>query len=471
MYRIDNANAVAVMPTPAAPGVNPNGYFYKGNPSIGQEATIVDDDWLNATQEEICYVIEQTGGTLSKTNRHQLYDAIVSLIQGIPYAASASAANTYTATVSPAIVSYTVGKVYAIKFANGNTGSATLNLNGVGAVMMTRKDGNALSAGDIFPNMIGLVSYDGTYIQVLNVNDQRAPYATSTSSPNTYTCTITPAPTAWVTGMSFAVKFTNANTGAATINPNGLGAKNIVPRGGTQLLAKQITGGMIGYFYYDGTNVQLQNPETIAPTATSLSGAGTTGTYNTPTGCKFIKVWVLGAGGGGAATGGLSAVNGTAGTATTFGGMTANGGAGGTNSGGAGGTASGGTLNYSGQAGSAGVGVNASISQDVGMLGGAGGNAPFLVHGGAFHSALGGSTYTGANATANSGGGGSGGSWSSSIGAASTGGGGGGGGGCYALLPAGSYSYGIGTKGAGGANGIYTGGNGADGFIFIEEYY
>jgi len=76
MYRIDNATAATALPAPASTGPRPNGYFTKGNPSTGTPATIVDDDWANAVQEEICNVIEGAGLTLSKTDNKQLYNAI-----------------------------------------------------------------------------------------------------------------------------------------------------------------------------------------------------------------------------------------------------------------------------------------------------------------------------------------------------------------------------------------------------------
>jgi hypothetical protein len=76
MYRIDNVTAALALPTPAAVGPKPNGYFTKGDPAGGVQATIVDDDWANAIQEEIVAVILAAGLTLDKTNRAQLLAAI-----------------------------------------------------------------------------------------------------------------------------------------------------------------------------------------------------------------------------------------------------------------------------------------------------------------------------------------------------------------------------------------------------------
>lgn len=82
MYRIDNADATTVLPTPLAPGPVTHGYFQSGNPAVGQKATTVDRDWANALQEEIAKVIEAAGLTLSKTDRTQLWQAITGYVGG-----------------------------------------------------------------------------------------------------------------------------------------------------------------------------------------------------------------------------------------------------------------------------------------------------------------------------------------------------------------------------------------------------
>lgn len=51
--------------------------FSDGTPSLGVLGTQVEEDWLNAVQEELCYVIEQCGGTLVKGTNTQLLAACV----------------------------------------------------------------------------------------------------------------------------------------------------------------------------------------------------------------------------------------------------------------------------------------------------------------------------------------------------------------------------------------------------------
>lgn len=91
MHRIDNATAAAVLPTPAAPGTP--GFFTNGNPLSGTEATIVDEDWGNAVQEELSGPVEASGLALDKTDRGQLLKALRRLFQNRAYAAYATNAS------------------------------------------------------------------------------------------------------------------------------------------------------------------------------------------------------------------------------------------------------------------------------------------------------------------------------------------------------------------------------------------
>jgi len=77
------------------------------------------------------------------------------------------------------------------------------------------------------------------------------------SGTNTYTVTIPNTP-ALTTGLRVTVKFTNANTGAATLNINGLGAKSIVKAGGAALKSGNIKANGVYTLVYDGSVFQLQ---------------------------------------------------------------------------------------------------------------------------------------------------------------------------------------------------------------------
>ena len=56
---------------------NVNNRFHPGNPATGQQATLIDQDWLNAVQEEIVNVILGANIDLEKGTNNQLAAAIV----------------------------------------------------------------------------------------------------------------------------------------------------------------------------------------------------------------------------------------------------------------------------------------------------------------------------------------------------------------------------------------------------------
>ncbi len=79
------------------------------------------------------------------------------------------------------------------------------------------------------------------------------------SGTDTYTITPSPAITSYAAGQSFFVNFTNANTGAATININSLGAKTLAKGVSTALASGDIAAGSIKQIVYDGTRFQVKD--------------------------------------------------------------------------------------------------------------------------------------------------------------------------------------------------------------------
>jgi len=249
-------------------------------------------------------------------------------------------------------------------------------------------------------------------------------FAVDTGAADAYEIDIVPAPSAYVTGQMFTFKAINANTGATTINVNGLGAKGIIKNITTALESGDIVANQIISIIYDGTNfkmvgaVSLNGLGDVALTSLItnevLTWTGTkwvnqtaaeigklidvqvftaSGTWTKPAGATAVKVTVTagGGGGGGAASGdrggsgggaggtakehitsGLSATEtitiGAAGTAGASGAST--GGNGGTSSFGAFCSATGGTGGVSGTTpvgGVGGVGSGGDINIDGGQ--------------------------------------------------------------------------------------------------------
>lgn len=84
------------------------------------------------------------------------------------YILDGGSANTYTATLIPAITAYVAGQRVSLKIANSNTGASTLNISGVGAQAIKMVDGSDLLGGELYAGMIADLRYDGTNFQLLN---------------------------------------------------------------------------------------------------------------------------------------------------------------------------------------------------------------------------------------------------------------------------------------------------------------
>lgn len=92
--------------------------------------------------------------------------------------------------------------------------------------------------------------------------ERSGPAITSTGSSNAYvyTPTNTSYPTAYVTGDVYVFKSNFANSSAATLNVNGLGAKNIFKQstsGPIALTGSEIQNNQVVVVMYDGTQFQI----------------------------------------------------------------------------------------------------------------------------------------------------------------------------------------------------------------------
>lgn len=333
-------------------------------------------------------------------------------------------------------------------------------------------------------------------------------YATTTGSANAYALTLSPPITSLsdIIGKPIFFKTNFGNTGAATLNLNGLGAIAIKKMdGATAVLSADIANGQVVGVIYNGTYFQMITPvgQAVAgslPTIAVLvvggggggggiianSGGGGGGgaggvIYNpalaVPTGSYTITV-----GAGGAAGPSTQNVDGSPGMASAFGNLifAAGGGAGG--GGQSGSTIKGNQLyRNGGSGGGRGYGNEISPGKTVGGgfdggggagQGGSGGGGATTV-GADAPSTAGGNGGTGfttsiSGASVTYGGGGGGGSWNSG-GAGSGGSGGGGAGGNNSAGVAGSANTGGGGGGAGGTSGAgYAGAAGGSGVVIVR---
>ena len=93
----------------------------------------------------------------------------------------------------------------------------------------------------------------------------------SVTGTDTLTGTVVPALSAYATGNQFSFLVANTNTGAVTINVDGIGAKAITRTGTTPLVAGDMVAGQAVEIIYDGTRFQLVNGNSF----TNLKVSGT----------------------------------------------------------------------------------------------------------------------------------------------------------------------------------------------------
>src|SRR5216684_3033430 len=117
--------------------------------------------------------------------------------------------------------------------------------------------------------------------------DHAGSWCTVGGTANAITLSFPVAPASYVQGEKYAFKATAANTGATTVNVNGLGAKNVYkksPTGAaTSCTGGEIQSGDIVELEYDGTQFQLLSNAAFAggtlTTTTTMSGAAFNETY------------------------------------------------------------------------------------------------------------------------------------------------------------------------------------------------
>jgi hypothetical protein len=219
----------------------------------------------------------------------------------LTYSADTGSANAYVATLSPAITSYVTGSYISVKLSNTNTSTTcNLNVNSLGNKRIKLTNGNDPNVGDLLSGMIARLQYDGTNYQLINpatwvsrsqIQNNSLLYIADTGAANAYVMTLSPAITAYSTGQIFSTKIANTNTsGTCTLNINSLGTKSIKLTNGSNPNIGDLASGMMAYFEYDGTNIQLLNPATWANQASIQQN---TYTYATDTGIANAYVTTI----------------------------------------------------------------------------------------------------------------------------------------------------------------------------------
>lgn len=214
-----------------------------------------------------------------------------------------------------------IGDVYLV--APGATGAWSgqvgkiAEFTAAGWGVMTPPDGHGVSLPDgrIFERVAGV------YIEKLALDAQSGKwnYVVAGGVDGALTATLTPAPASLAAGLVLRLKVNAPNTGAVTLNLNGLGAKPVVRASGEPLQKNDIVAGQVVELAYDGTVFQVSNLNTaLLPTRYGqiFTNVGTQN-WIVPDGVFAVKVRIWGGGGGGgyAVIGGAAAGGGGGGYA------------------------------------------------------------------------------------------------------------------------------------------------------------
>lgn len=194
-------------------------------------------------------------------------------------------AGVFTGDATSTFPALTIGNaaITAVKMVNAGvfTGDATSTFPaitiGAGAITNSKIANTTI---DLAAKVTGLLPAANV---ALNILDGSGNSCVDAGGSDTYACTLSPAIASYVTGGHYRFKANTANTGAATINLNAIGAKTIVKAAGgitTALADNDIRSGQWVDLVYDGTNMQMQS---------LLGNAAAGGTGCTSSGSNIIQ--------------------------------------------------------------------------------------------------------------------------------------------------------------------------------------
>lgn len=203
----------------------------------GQSCLVMPDATVSTQWDAICADEPLAAGSGITLTRGQ-YGPTLSLTAGTVTTTGSPASPNLSCFSAPTTIT-NCANVSAHQFRGNNTGSSAAEIPSL------------IGANDVSPNV----------------------YAAGAGTAQAQTVTLTPAATALTSGLSVCWKPTAANTGAApTLAVSGLTATAITKLGTTALVANDLTTTAIACAIYDGTQFELQNPQTASAGG---SGVGT----------------------------------------------------------------------------------------------------------------------------------------------------------------------------------------------------
>lgn len=173
----------------------------------------------------------------------------------------------YTLTVPQTLSAYANGQIFAFTAHATSTGSVTLNVNMLGAGNVLDSRGNQLGAGDIQQNGRYLVVRTGSAFRVIghlggtsigaSVVDTFNAFYTAGGTADALTITTGFSLSALTTGMVFGIIPSAANTGAVTVDIDGIGAVALEDFNSQALVSGDLSNGEGIICYYTGSELRI----------------------------------------------------------------------------------------------------------------------------------------------------------------------------------------------------------------------
>lgn len=179
----------------------------------------------------------------------------------LPYVAATGGGNALVADFDPPFTALSAGLAVEVMVAVTNTGAATINCNSLGAVAIERPDGSDLRPRDLVAGQVALLLYDGAVWQLATPRPPSGEiiYQWPAGGSTANAILVNPAPSfsAYQDGMVILVHIQANNTGPATLNVNGLGAKQVLNGQGAALQGGELCYGDIVMMAYKPDHFQV----------------------------------------------------------------------------------------------------------------------------------------------------------------------------------------------------------------------
>lgn len=209
---------------------------------------------------------------------------------------SRNGTGTYSLPAGNPVVTNTV---ISSTWANGTlTDIATALTQSIASTGVTTPTAN-LPMGTYRHTGVGNATVKACYASVTDVQNGSLVTLGAVSGSDTITATAPFTLSAYAAGQGFQFVAAGSNTGAVTINIDGLGAKSITKNGTNPLAVGDITIAQVVDIVYDGTQFQMTNARPVAGIVVAMQAFTSSGTYTPTTGMSYCIVHMVGGGAGG----------------------------------------------------------------------------------------------------------------------------------------------------------------------------